>query len=123
MSLQVAITEEARCNISENADWWAEHRSVDQARRWKEEVKLQILRLPESAPQCPHSRENGRPLFKYELWDKLVGLGRGTSHRIVFTIQSETIIVLAVRSAGQDDLMPNDLPAILPRGRKSGAGS
>lgn len=22
MSLQVAITEEARCNISDNADWW-----------------------------------------------------------------------------------------------------
>ncbi len=46
MSLQVAITEEARCNISDNADWWAEHRSVDQARRWKEEVKLPISDYP-----------------------------------------------------------------------------
>ena len=35
--------------------------------------------------------------------------GKLSPHR--FHDQSETIIVLAVRSAGQDDLMPHDLPA------------
>jgi plasmid stabilization system protein ParE len=113
MSLRVVVTEEAEANISANAEWWAENRSVDQARRWKEEVRLQIVGLVESASRCAHSRENGRPRFKVELWDKPVGLGRGNSHRIVFTIHSETIFVLAVRSTGQDDLTPDDLPAIL----------
>jgi len=111
MSLRVVVTEEAEANISANAERSAKNKSVNQARRWKEEVRLQIVGLVESASRCSHSGENGRPRFKFELWDKIVGLGRGNSHRIVFTIHSETIFVLAVRSTGQDDLTPHDLPA------------
>jgi len=40
MSLRVVVTGEARNNISAGANWWAEHRSVDQARRWKGQLRF-----------------------------------------------------------------------------------
>jgi len=88
------------------------HQAMNALRERDDEMSIRRgIEDVESASWCAHSRENGRPRFKVELWDKLVNLGRGNSHRILFTIQSETIFVLTVRSTGQDDLTPHDLPA------------
>ncbi len=114
MSRRVVITDEAERNILSNAVWWAENRSVEQARRWLVEARRTTEDLPRTAPSCPLSRENGRPEFKVELRDKLFGLGRGNTHRIVFTMTDKVIYVLTVRSTRQDDLQIVDLGEIEP---------
>ncbi len=109
MSFKLRIADEAITNIKSDADWWSENRSKEQAREWTRAILTQINGLTETAGQCPRSREDGREGFPFTLFDKLVGLGPGNSHRAVFTIRDDTVFVLAVRSNRQDDLSPNDI--------------
>jgi len=79
MSLQVVITAEAEANISANAEWWAENRSVDQARRWKEDVKLQIEGIKGDARESKHCHGQTRNL-------RCAQTDSGTTHRVIFSV-------------------------------------
>jgi plasmid stabilization system protein ParE len=53
------------------------------------------------------SRENDS--FVYEIRDPLLGIGRRPTHRAVFTIRAEEVVVLAVRHVAQQDLESDDV--------------
>lgn len=107
MKFRVSILPQARRDIDRNADWWAEHHSVEQALPWSDAVYDQLETLAEFPERNGLSSENGE--FPYAIRDKLVGLGSRRSHRAVFTIKGDTVFVLSVRRGAQDILRPSDV--------------
>ena len=107
MSLPVLIQPQAKQDLLAAAAWWAEHRSAEQAARWYDGFLEAIESLSDDPARHPLAPENGK--FPYELRELHFGLGPRTTHRAVFTIRSEAVVVLAVRHAAQRDIVPEDL--------------
>jgi plasmid stabilization system protein ParE len=107
MSLRVVITEQAEREMQTAFNWWAEHRSKRQADRWYDGLAKAIAHLAEDPER--HSRSKEKDRFTYEIRDLLFGLGRRLTHRAVFTIRGEDVVVLTVRHVGQKDLTPDDI--------------
>jgi hypothetical protein len=80
MRFHVSILTQARRDIDRNADWWAEHHSVDQALRWSDAVYDQLENLADFPERSGLSAENDD--FPYEIRDKLVGLGSRPGYRV-----------------------------------------
>jgi plasmid stabilization system protein ParE len=106
MKYSVVVTEQAAWEIEEAAAWWARERSAEQAERWYEGIRDSIGRLDEEPLRRPLSAENGD--FSYELRELHYGLGSRPTHRAVFTIIGQTVVVLAVRHVAQDRILPWD---------------
>src|SRR6266702_4171376 len=107
MSLGVVITEQAEHEIQAAFNCCAEHRSKRQADRWYAGLAKAIADLSEKPERHGQSRERDR--FAYEIRDLLFGLGRRPTHRAVFTIRGEEVVVLTVRHVAQRDLSPGDI--------------
>jgi plasmid stabilization system protein ParE len=107
MSLQVVITKQAEREMQSAFNWWAEHRSKPQADRWYAGLTKAIADLSENPQRHGQSRERQR--FAYEIRDLLFGLGRPPTHRAVFTIRGEEVVVLSVRHVAQQELSPEDI--------------
>ena len=107
MSFRVVVLPQARGDIDRNADWWAEHHSVEQAVHWSDAIYDQIETLADFPESHPLSAENGA--FPYEIRDRLVGLGSRPSYRAVFTVRDGTAYVLTVRRAEERPLTPDQV--------------
>ncbi len=107
MTYRVIVLPQARRDIDLNADWWAEHHSVEQALRWSDAVYDPIETLTDFPESNARSAENDD--FPYDLRDKLLGLGSRPGYRAVFTIRDDTNYVLTVRRAAQDILRPDQV--------------
>ena len=107
MTLRVVITEQAEHEMQSAFNWWADHRSKRQADRWYAGLAKAIADLSENADRHCQSRERDR--FAYEIRDLLFGLGRRPTHRAIFTILGEQVVVLTVRHVSQKDLSPHDI--------------
>jgi plasmid stabilization system protein ParE len=108
MTRRVVLTSRARRELEDAVDWWAEHRSREQAARWYAGFSDAITSLGENAERCPLAREDG--LFPYEIRELHHGLGSRPSHRAVFTIRPDMVLVLTIRHAAQADVIEVDLP-------------
>lgn len=107
MTYAVVVTEQAAREIEESAEWWARERSIEQAERWYTGIRLAIATLAEQPERCPPAAEDGE--FPYPLRELHYGLGSRPTHRAVFTIVKQTVVVLAVRHGAQDKLHPGDV--------------
>ena len=107
MSLRVVITDQAEREMQAAFDWWATHRSKRQADRWYAGFAEAVANLSENPERHGQSRERDR--FAYEIRDLLFGLGSRPTHRAVFAIRGENVIVLTVRHLAQRDLSPDDI--------------
>jgi plasmid stabilization system protein ParE len=107
MSFRVAITAQAECDMRSAYRWWSEHRSKRQADRWYAGLTKAIAGLSENPER--HGRSRKSNCFAYEIRELLFGLGRRPTHRAVFTIRGEEILVLTVRHVAQQDLSPDDI--------------
>lgn len=110
MSYRVLVAPAAERQLDANTDWWQEHRSADEARRWYSGFRGKIARLDENPHLHGLAAEDEN--FPYELRELLFGLGSRPTHRALFTIQAEMVIVLAIRHVAQDRVTPDDV--ILP---------
>ena len=63
--------------------------------------------LSENAERHSQSRENDQ--FPYEIRDLPFGLRRRPTHRAVFTIRGEEVVVLTIRHVARRDLSPDDI--------------
>ena len=107
MPLPVFLTDRAQRDIEDSYSWWAEHRSAEQAIRWRNACEQAIDALPHNAQQCPLSPESER--FPAEVRQRHLGLGRRPSHRVIFTIRPDMILVLRVQHLAQQELSLDDL--------------
>ena len=106
MNLPVVIQPRAKDDLRDAAAWWAANRSAEQAARWYNGFLEALASLGEDPARHPLARENER--FPYDLRALHYGLGRRATHRAVFTIRPEGVVVLAVRHAAQRDVTPGE---------------
>jgi len=88
-------------------DWWAQNRSKEQANRWYLGIHEAITSLVQMPERCSFATE--RDLLKQGIRQLLYGLGHRPTHRVVFVIDGNNVIVLRVRHTAQDALTSKDL--------------
>jgi len=108
MTYRVVLTARADRELEEASDWWAKNRSQDQAARWYAGFSDAITSLEKDPQRCPLAPENAR--FPYEIRELHYGLGSRPTHRAVFTIRPDMVLVLTIRHAAQAELTEQDLP-------------
>ena len=78
------------------------------AQRWYQQLREAIESLTNHPERCPLAPEN--EYFEEEIRHLLYGRRHGV-YRILFTIQEETVFVLAVHHGARQPLQPADLEA------------
>jgi plasmid stabilization system protein ParE len=106
-SYSVVFTEQAAQELQEAAEWWAEHRSFEQAARWYGGFSAKIESLCESPERCPLADENHA--FPYEIRELHYGLSARPTHRAIYAIVSDFVVILTVRHAARRALRPDDI--------------
>lgn len=101
------ITEPAERDIRSAYEWWSQNRSAEQAERWYENIYHVIDTLRKMPLHCPHAPES--KLHPSGLRQLLFGIGRRPTHRILFAVENDVVIVLRVRHTSQQDLSESDL--------------
>ncbi len=107
MTYPIVYTLRASAEVVAAAEWWATYRSTRQATRWYDGFSAAIDSLAENPERCPLARENG--LFPYEIRELHYGLGPRPTHRAVFTIRPDAVVILTIRHAAQRDLTADGL--------------
>jgi plasmid stabilization system protein ParE len=107
MTYRVLLTERARRDLEAACTWWAQNRSHEQAQRWYAGFAAAIRSLRQNPERCPRAQEN--EILPCELRQLNYGVGRRPTHRAVFTIREDEVLVLRVRHLAQDQLSPGDL--------------
>ena len=103
----VRITDLAEQDIDANFRWWSDHRSAEQAARWYEAIYPAIHTLSTMPQRCP--RTNEEDPSGNELRELLFTIGRRPTHRIVFAIEEDAVIIFRVRHVAQRPLSADDL--------------
>lgn len=103
----VVTSERAAREIEDATAWWARERSTEQAERWYQGIRGAIAGLATSPERWAVAAE--RQQFQYELRELHYGLGSKRTHRVLFTVVGETVLVLTVRHAAQDRLYPEEI--------------
>jgi plasmid stabilization system protein ParE len=104
MTRDVLIAERAQQEAQSNHDWWAEHRSAEQAARWYGEFMKAAASLSRNPERCCLAMEDDR--FPYELRQLNFGIGRRATHRLVYTIRPQDVVILHVRHLAQEAIEP-----------------
>jgi plasmid stabilization system protein ParE len=104
---RVLILPRAEEQLLASALWWSEHHSADQASRWLDGFESAIAGLSVDPERLQLAPEN--PLFPFEVRQLLYGLRARKTHRAVFEIRGEEVIVFAVRHLHQRDISPEDV--------------
>jgi plasmid stabilization system protein ParE len=104
---RVIITGPANRDIKSAYDWWRQNRSAEQAARWYRGIHAEIKSLRNSPQRCSLAAESD--LLAEGIRELLFGLGHHPTHRIVFAIEGETVVVFRVRHTSQNALASDDL--------------
>jgi len=103
----VILMDRAHQDLEDGCRWWAKHRSLEQADRWYDGFSAAIKRLATDAEQHALAAESkDLPL---EVRQLNYGLGHRPTHRALFTIRPDMILVLRVQHLAQQSLTPDDL--------------
>src|SRR5688572_299692 len=107
MDRQVILMDQAHQDLLDNSIWWAEHRSHEEAERWYDGFSKAIKKLATDAERHALARENAD--FPFEVRQLNYGLGRHPTHRALYTIRPDMVLVLRVQHLAQDDLSIDDV--------------
>ena len=107
MTYRVTVLPRAKSQLLEQALWWCENRSADQAFRWLEGFEQALASLANGPKRCSRARETNA--FGFEVRELHYGLRSKATHRAVFEIRNDEVIVYSIRHLAQRDLKPNDL--------------
>ncbi|QDU87211.1 Plasmid stabilization system protein [Pirellulimonas nuda] len=107
MSFKLRVTDPAKDDIRQIVTWWSEHRDAGQAQRWQIglETRVRTLRQrPTSRPLAPESRYSSVPVRQLNY-----GVRGRPTHRVLFIVTENEVVVLRVLHLAQDALAPEDL--------------
>jgi len=107
MSRQVLLTDRAHGDLLEACAWWAENRSPQQAHRWYDGFAKAIRSLATDPERYPLAPENDA--FPYEVRQLNYGVGRRPTHRAIFVVRPDSVLILRVRHLAQRPLSPEDV--------------
>jgi plasmid stabilization system protein ParE len=103
----IIITGPAKRDIQGTYEWWAANRSVEQAERWYISAHAAIRSLGRNPDRCPHALETD--FLTQGIRQLNFGLNNRTTHRILFAVEGNTVVILRVRHVSQDSLTSDDL--------------
>lgn len=101
---EVVLTKKAQDEIDHAHDWWAEHRSPEQANRWYLQFVAAMISLETNPDRCQLAPENVG--VDYELRQLSFGLTSNPTHRAVFVIRDATVLILRIRHLAQSEVNP-----------------
>lgn len=107
MNYHVTILPRAKRQLLDQALWWSEHRSAEQAYRWLLGFEKALASLAERPERCGTARESAA--FDIALRELHFGLRNKPTHRAVFEIRGQEVVVHSVRHLAQRDLGPGDI--------------
>ena len=107
MTYEVAITDRAHAEFDGAYAWWAANRSPEQAAKWYNGFSAAIRELARNPDRWPLAREKEQ--FPFEIRELHYGLGGRPTHRAIFTIRPEMVLVLSIRHMAQADLSPDNV--------------
>ncbi len=107
MTFRIRYTSRARRDIHDAVNWWAENRSHDQAERWFNEIHSAIASRAHDPERFALSPETD--LLETDVRELHFGVRGKPTHRVVFTVQSGSVIILRVRHHAQQDLTEDDI--------------
>lgn len=99
---EIILTAQAQLEFDEHFDWWALNHSHEQASRWYRGFLTAMLKLESNARRHPLAAETD--FVPYELRQLNYGLGRRPTHRALYAIRDDKIVILRVRHLAQDSL-------------------
>jgi plasmid stabilization system protein ParE len=109
MKYRVTVLPRAKRQLLDQALWWARNRSVEQALRWLDGFETALATLGKSPERHTTARESGAVGIKIR--ELHYGVGGKSTHRAVFEIRGDEVIVYAVRHLAQSDLGPGGVAA------------
>ena len=104
---EVLLTQRAAVELEDAYQWWAANRSVVQANRWHTAFIEAMLTLEDRPHRFPLAPEN--ELFPVEVRQFVFGLGVRPTHRAIFMIRQDAVLILRVRHLAQDRISPDDI--------------
>ena len=104
---EVILTERAQQELDLIHKWWAENRSPQQADNWYIGFVRKTLTLEQNPERCPLAPEN--ELFPYKVRQFNYGLGSKPTHRALFTIRPDAVVILRVRHLAQQLVSDEDV--------------
>ena len=97
---EVFVTQKADNDMQRNTDWWREHRSASEAETWYDGILAAIKSLDHNPERCPYARENEHS--ERELKHLLYGVSTRPTHRVIFYIEGESVIICRVLHTSQE---------------------
>jgi plasmid stabilization system protein ParE len=105
MSYTLWIATRARADIRDTVVWLRQ-RNLARAARWYAQALAAIRTLASNPDRCPQAEEAAD--LGVDLRQLLFGKRRGV-YRVLFIIDGQTVNILRVRHAAQDQLSPDDI--------------
>ena len=102
----VIFTRQAEAEFDEASGWYAA-RSVSAAEKWLDAIERIIDQLEVDPHRFPPAIEC--QAFPMPMQQATFGGGRKATHRLVFAIRPDKVVVYAVRHLAQRELSPDDL--------------
>ena len=106
MRRRVRLTVKARQQLHKAADWYRDKDSSVGA-AWLDGFERRIESLSENPERCGLARESDQ--FPHELRELYYGSGRKNTHRALFHILEDEVVVVGIRHFAQDEITPNDV--------------
>ena len=107
MKYNIVIADTAKSDIRSTVEWWSKNRSSEQAEQWYNKITPAIDTLNVNPELCPLSPET--ELVPTGLRQLHFGVSKKTTHRIVFTIDGNNVVIMRVRHVARRSLRLEDL--------------
>lgn len=106
MEFAIRFTRRASIELHRVSDWYNDQ-STGLGEEWLGGIQRAITSLSDNPERFGLSHETDQ--FSYELRELYYGIGRRKTHRVLFRIAEEEVIVLGIRHFSQRDAAPDDL--------------
>jgi len=108
MTFTVEYTHRAERDLREITAWYLEESgSIDIASDWSDGIYSLIEDLSHTADRHPPACE--LEVVEGDLREVHYGSGRRTTHRIIYQIIGERVVILRIRHTSQRELTPDDI--------------
>jgi len=107
MTYKLNVARRAEQDRDETFKWYQENYSEAFAVRWYVGISKAIQSLTVNPLRCTVARENNR--FSFKLQELLYGRSKHNRHRILFTVEGDTVYVLHIRHSARDKIREGDL--------------
>ena len=110
MKRRVDVLPRAKRQLLDAAQWWADRRSVAEASRWLEGLEAAIESLTEDAERFTLAHESAD--FAFPLRQMNFGVSGHATHRVLFSVEDDRVLIYAVRHLAQQEVTPDDLASL-----------